>query len=105
MKFTFNGASDDLIEYSIDGTSDQKYTYARGPIMGQANLEAPDGSTLVVTVLLAHDVWHIAIGQHTEDDALPNWPITLRQAPHCEYATEAVIDAPDGTTLTWHIRD
>lgn len=100
-RYAFNGASDDLIEFSVDGATSEQTSYADGPVMAHAHLVAPDGTALTVTLLLVNETWHGAVGQTDEETPLPPWPITVRQAPHCDYATEIVIDAPDGTDLTW----
>lgn len=103
MKLTFAGASDDLIEINGPDGPDEFDVYGRGPIMWRADVISPASRPVIrVSVLLVDEdegCWHVAAGQVDEDTPLPDWPITVRQAPDTGYATVLEIDAPDGCTL------
>lgn len=93
-----SGASDDLIEYSIDGVEDE-ISEPSGTWGGV--LMAPNGESLVVTARYGGGTWALGVAKTAEDGVFPAWPISFRQSQDCKYSVELVIEAPDGTALTW----
>lgn len=88
MEIKISGASDDLIEYSVDGVDEEiNAEHADLQVISQ------DGGQLQVGVDYVNPgVWAAAIRQ--VDDGVPvpeTWDIRVRQQPDTPYSVEVVI--------------
>ncbi|MGH3376023.1 MAG: hypothetical protein ACRDP6_14895 [Actinoallomurus sp.] len=98
MKIRIYGASDDCIEVEGCEGADEFATHEPGPVKWGGDLRAPDGSVLRAYAVLT-SCWSIALGQATEDQPFPAWPVVTAQHRSLPYSTMVEIDAPDGTEL------
>ena len=98
MKIRIYGASDDCIEVEGCKGADEFNSYERGPVMWGGDLRAPNGEVMRAYAVLT-SCWSVALGQTTEDQPFPAWPVTVAQHPDTAYSTMVEIDAPDGTEL------
>lgn len=96
--FSFNGASDDLVEVDTPGGPDE-FSSIKGHWVGL--LRSPDDKSVLVVARFEHvGCWSMALCQTDENEPVPQWIYTLDSAPDCEYSVRLRVEAPDGTTLT-----
>lgn len=92
------GASDDLIEVEGCEGADEFNGNWNGTLAGRLDFKAPSGSMRVYC--LYDGCWHFSVGQVSEDDKLPAWPVDIRQ--ESAYSTLLEIIAPPDTVCSFH---
>jgi hypothetical protein len=116
---TIYGASDDLVKLTAKPAegetlhpglpAKEEYTFpatraGSDRICWQADIIGPGAAGTLRVAAIYNDggVWIFAVGQATEDVAMPPWPITIRQGvkpAESDYSAVVVIDAPARTRL------
>lgn len=100
---TFTGGGDDNVCVTAPGQSEEYLTYQEGSVMWRADVTGPEtGQAIRVTALFDEGqtgCWSFAAGQVDDDTPMPDWPISIRQAPDTSYSALLAIDAPAGTTI------
>jgi hypothetical protein len=103
MMITIYGASDDLVEVAGCEGADEFGVYGD---RWQADLIAPGGTEQMRVHCWYDDdgCWQVGVGQVLEDVQLPEWPVSITQAPAMNpdnpgYSALLTIAAPEGTRL------
>ncbi len=96
--FQIYGGSDDLIETSGISGCDEFNVIRDGPYMGSVRIDSEDASVRVHC--LYDGCWSFAVGQVTDDEPFPVWPITVdRGGGVPEYSMRVTIEVPDDAVL------
>jgi hypothetical protein len=96
---TFSGGSDDIVAVTTPDQAEEYYTYEKGPIMWRADVIGPEPGQVVRVTALLLETWHLAAGQLSEDNPLPDWAMRIIQDPDTSYSALLEIDAPEGSTI------
>ena len=102
----FWGASDDLVEVRVSDNPrpDEPEEVGVYDTAAEFKVAAPDGAGMFVCVhFLRHGCWSVGIGQLSEGEPLPDWPLewdTYHYAGHDPHTVRLKIEAPDDATIT-----
>lgn len=100
MRFTLWGASDDLVQTSVDGLDDEFECDGSG--WSGDLISAADGRRQEMRVHAAYvepGVWMVGVSQTRDKMPLPNWVTTIVQSPEASYSVQMDVHCPDGTIL------
>jgi hypothetical protein len=93
-----HGGSDDLVEYSIDGQSEEFQAY--GGWAGRVVNSDGGGLRVAFEYGLVTDAWEVRVTQLSEDLPIPaDWTITIGPAVGCSYSPAITITTPEPVEL------
>ena len=99
--FTIHGGSDDLIETAGIPGCGEFNVICDGPYMGSVRIDSEVEDASVRVHCIYDGCWSFAVGQVTDDEPFPAWPIKVDRGGDKlpEYSMRVWIDVPDDAVL------